>query len=268
MLIRHNPAGIAPPFSPYSHAVEVASGARWLHVSGQVGVQPDGSILSEPSAQIEQSWRNVLAVVNAAGMGPQDLVKVTAYLTRPEDVGLYREVRDTLGRDATISVDGETIMGICRVLLPSYGARTRLNAGTTGCMGTGLPYAIGAKLARPDRPSVAVLGDYAFGAAAMEVETAARIGASPVFVVANNEGIAGHLLQDHMLPPGSPRIASLLPARYEKMVEMVDGHADCVERPEEIRPALERALGADRVAIVHVRVDPKATRISGGNYLR
>ncbi len=181
---------------------------------------------------------------------------------------LVRDVRDTLGRDATLSVDGETIMGICRVLLPSYGARTRLNAGTTGCMGTGLPYAIGAKLARPDRPSVAVLGDYAFGAAAMEVETAARIGASPVFVVANNEGIAGHLLQDHMLPPGSPRIASLLPARYEKMVEMVDGHAEFVERPEEIRTALERALGADRVAIVHVRVDPKATRISGGNYLR
>ena len=41
-----------------------------------------------------------------------------------------------------------------------------------------------------------------------------------------------------------------------------------MERPEEIRPALERALAADRVAIVHVRVDPKATRISGGNYLR
>jgi thiamine pyrophosphate-dependent acetolactate synthase large subunit-like protein len=181
---------------------------------------------------------------------------------------LVREVRETLGRDATVSVDGETIMGICRVLLPSYGARTRFNAGTTGCMGTGLPYAIGAKLARPERPSVAVLGDYAFGAAAMEVETAARIGASPVFVVANNEGIAGHLLQDHMMPPGSPRIASLLPAQYEKMAEMVDGHAESVERPEEIRPALERALAADRVAIVHVRVDPKATRISGGNYLR
>ncbi len=96
MLIRHNPAGIVPPFSPYSHAVETASGARWLHISGQVGVQPDGSILSEPSAQMEQSWRNVLAILGAAGMGPQDLVKVTAYLTRPEDIGLFREVRDAL----------------------------------------------------------------------------------------------------------------------------------------------------------------------------
>ena len=181
---------------------------------------------------------------------------------------LVREVRDALPRDAALSVDGETIMGISRILLPSYRARARLNAGTTGCMGTGVPYAIGAKLARPESASVAVVGDYAFGAAAMAVETAARIGAAPVIVVANNEGIAGHLLQDHMLPPGSPRIASLLPADYEKLAEMVDGHAERVDRPDEIRPALDRALGAGRVAVVHVRIDPKARRLSGGNYLQ
>ena len=180
---------------------------------------------------------------------------------------LVREIRDVLPRDAIVSADGETIMGICRTILPSYGARSRMNAGTTGCMGTGAPYALGAKLAHPERTSLAVLGDYAFGAAAMVVETAARVGASPVFVVANNEGIAGHLLQDHMLPPGSPRIAALLPASYEKLAEMVDGHAERVERPDEIRPALERALAAERVAVVHVRLDPKARRLSGGDYL-
>ena len=181
---------------------------------------------------------------------------------------LVREVRDVLGRDANVCVDGETIMGVCRTVLPSYRARSRLNAGTTGCMGTGVPYAVGAALAEPERPSVAVVGDYAFGAAAMAVETAARIGARPVFVVADNEGIAGHLIQDHMLPPGSPRIASLLPAHYEKLAELVDGCALRVEHPDEIRPALERALAADRVAVVHVRVDPKATRVSGSNYLQ
>jgi len=181
---------------------------------------------------------------------------------------LVADLRDVAGRDAAISVDGETIMGICRAVLPSYRERSRFNAGTTGCMGTGVPYAIGAKLANPEHPSIAVVGDYAFGAAAMEVETAARVGANVVFVVANNEGIAGHLIQDHMLPPGSPRIASLLPAHYEKMIEMVDGHAERVDRPEQIRPALERALAADRVALVHVRCDPKAVRLSGGNYLQ
>ncbi len=181
---------------------------------------------------------------------------------------LVREIRDALPREANLSVDGETIMGISRVILPSFRARSRFNSGTTGCMGTGVPYAIGAVLAQPDVPSVAVLGDYAFGAAGIEVETAARVGAKVVFVVANNEGIAGHMIQDHMLPPDSPRIASLLPASYEKMVEMVDGHAERVERPDQIRPALERALAADRVALVHVLVDPKARRLSGGNYLQ
>jgi thiamine pyrophosphate-dependent acetolactate synthase large subunit-like protein len=181
---------------------------------------------------------------------------------------LVAEVRSALPRDAIVTAEGETIMGICRAVLPSHGSRARMNAGTTGCMGVGAPYALGAKLAHPDRPSVAVLGDYAFGAAAMVVETAARVGASPVFVVANNEGIAGHMLQDFLLPAGSPRIASLLPARYEKLAEMVDGHAEYVERPDQIRPALDRALAADRVAVVHVRINPKGVRLSGSNYLQ
>lgn len=180
---------------------------------------------------------------------------------------LVRDVRDSIGREAGISTDGEIIMGVCRTLLPSYYPRTRFNAGTTGCMGTGVPYAVGAALARPEHPSVAVVGDYAFGAAAMAVETAARIAAKVVFVVANNEGIAGHMIQDYALPAGSPRIAALLPARYEKLAEMVNGCAEHVEKPEEIRPALERALAADGVAVVHVRTDPKAMRISGTNYL-
>ncbi len=180
---------------------------------------------------------------------------------------LVRELRAVLPRGASVSIDGETIMGIGRALVPSYRARSLLNAGTTGCMGTGVPYAIGAKLAHPDRTSIALVGDYAFGAAAIEVETAARIGANVVFVVANNEGIAGHMIQDHMFPPGAPKIAALLPARYEKLAEMVDGHAEYVEKPHEIRPALERALAADRPAVVHVRINPKSRRLRGANYL-
>lgn len=178
------------------------------------------------------------------------------------------EVRDALPRDAIISSEGETIMGICRVMLPSYVNRSRFNAGTTGSMGVGAPYVVGSAIACPDRLSVGVLGDYSFGSAAMVVETAARVGAKPVFVVVNNEGIAGHMIQDHMLPPESPRIASLLPARYDKLAEMVDGHAEHVDKPGDIRPALDRALAADKLAVVHVHVNPKSTRMGGSNYLQ
>ena len=49
---------------------------------------------------------------------------------------------------------------------------------------------------------------------------------------------------------------------------MVDAHAEQVDRPDEIRPALLRALASDRVAVVHVRMDPKAYRLAGSNYLQ
>src|SRR5262249_28946038 len=161
-----------------------------------------------------------------------------------------------------------TIMGIARQILPCYGGRRPFNAGTTGCMGTGGPHPLGAKLARPAAPAVAVLGGYAFCGAARGVEAAPRAGAAPAVVGADNQGIAGHMIQDNMFPAGAPRIAALLPANYEKFAELVDGHAERVDRPEQIRPALDRALASGKVSVVHVRCDPKASRLSGGVYLR
>ncbi len=96
MLTTHNPGTIAPAFSRYSLGVEAPAAARWLYVSGQVGVTPDGSFADGPEAQMETAWRNVLAILESAGMGAGDLVKVTAYLTRAEDIGFYREVRDRM----------------------------------------------------------------------------------------------------------------------------------------------------------------------------
>ena len=70
-----------------------------------------------------------------------------------------------------------------------------------------------------------------------------------------------------MFPEDAPGIARLLPAHYEKMIEMVDGHAERVERPEDLKPAYERALASGKVALVHVLVDPKGVRLSGGAYM-
>lgn len=223
-------------------------------LEGRTLASADGAWLAELTAKRDANEAGLRSLAES------DAVPINPYR-------LVHAVRAALPRDAVVVEEGETIMGIGRVMLPSHVSGTRLNAGTTGCMGVGVPYALGAKLARPDLPVVAVLGDYAFGAAAMEMETAARVGIPVVFVVANNEGIAGHLIQDHMLPPDSPRIASLLPARYEKLAEMVDGHAEYVTEPGSIGPALERALASGKVSVVHVRVDPKVARAGGSNYL-
>jgi 2-hydroxyacyl-CoA lyase 1 len=180
---------------------------------------------------------------------------------------LWRDVRDSLDRTATVIVDGEITLGVGRIVMPSYLPRHRLNSGTTGCMGTGVPYAIAAKLARPDQQVVAVLGDYAFGTGYTEIETAARVGAHVVFVVDNNSGIAGHHLQDSLFLPEDERIAALLPVHYEKMAEMVGGYSEYVEQPAQIRPALERALAAESVAIINVMTDPRGEVRPGASYL-
>ena len=92
----HNPKHIAATFSNYAHGVETPEQARWLHVSGQVGVLPNGQLAEGPEAQMEQCWRNILAILESANMGATDVVKVVAYLTHQEDVKLYRDTRDRM----------------------------------------------------------------------------------------------------------------------------------------------------------------------------
>ncbi len=79
--------------SIYSHAVEVVAGARVLFVSGQFGVSPDGDLLAGFEAQLEQAMDNVEALVAASGMAMADLVKITYYLTRSEDLRALGEIR-------------------------------------------------------------------------------------------------------------------------------------------------------------------------------
>jgi enamine deaminase RidA (YjgF/YER057c/UK114 family) len=81
MNIRHTPDTVAAPFGPYSHAVEVPEG-----ISGEVGVLPDGTVPESIEAQAEACWRNITAILADAGMRVGDLVKITTYLVRPEDV--------------------------------------------------------------------------------------------------------------------------------------------------------------------------------------
>jgi enamine deaminase RidA (YjgF/YER057c/UK114 family) len=93
MLKKLNPSAIAAPLGAYTHAIEIAPGARVIHISGQVGVRPDGSIAEGIEAQLACAWQNILAILADAGMGPGDIVKVTTYLTRAEDFKVHPRIR-------------------------------------------------------------------------------------------------------------------------------------------------------------------------------
>jgi len=93
MLKAHNPRSIAAPSGTYSLGIEVPPNARWLHVAGQIGVRPDGSVPATIEEQTELVWQNILAVLADAGMGIGDVVKITSFLTRHENFQRFAQVR-------------------------------------------------------------------------------------------------------------------------------------------------------------------------------
>ena len=96
MLKTFNPTGMVLPASRYSQGVEISPNARWLYISGQIGVAPDGSVAKGLEAQFKQAFENIGTVLAAAGMAKTDLVKVTVFVTEPgaETLGVYRKARD------------------------------------------------------------------------------------------------------------------------------------------------------------------------------
>jgi len=94
MLITKHQVGVSEHIGKYSDGVVVGPNARWLHISGTPGLDPSTGKMPEGiAAQTELVWQNVFAILEAASMGPENLVKVNSYLTRKEDIAEYLKVR-------------------------------------------------------------------------------------------------------------------------------------------------------------------------------
>jgi acetolactate synthase-1/2/3 large subunit len=169
---------------------------------------------------------------------------------------LYAELATVLDRDAIVIGDGGDFVSYAGRVVDSYRPGCWLDPGPFGCLGTGPGYALAAKLARPDRQVVLMLGDGAFGFSGMEFDTLVRHGVNVVGVMGNN-GIWA--LEKHPMEflYGYSVAADLRPAtRYDQVVEALGGYGELVERPAELRPALERAFASGRPALVNVLTDP------------
>jgi acetolactate synthase I/II/III large subunit len=169
---------------------------------------------------------------------------------------LYRELAAILDRNAIVVGDGGDFVSYAGRVVDSYEPGCWLDPGPFGCLGCGPGYALAAKLAHPDRQVVLLLGDGAFGFSGMEFDTLARHGVNVVGVMGNN-GIWA--LEKHPMEflYGYSVAAELRPAtRYDQVVAALGGHGELVERPADLRPALERAFSAGLPALVNVLTDP------------
>ena len=171
---------------------------------------------------------------------------------------LIAEVDRFADPDAIIVGDGGDFVSFAGRLIERQAPGLWIDPGPFGCLGSGPGYAMAAKLARPDRQVILLSGDGAFGFSAMEFDTMVRHGIQVVCVVGNN-GIWA--LEKHpMLSMLGTSIAADLGkrTRYDRVVEALGGYGEMVERPDEIRPALERAFKSGLPACINVICDPDA----------
>jgi len=164
---------------------------------------------------------------------------------------LCKEVKDFLRRDAILVVDGQEILNFGRQSIPTFTPGHRLNSGVFGCMGVGLPFAIGAKVAKPDAQVLVLHGDGSYGINANEIDTAVRHSIPIMAVISNNGGWTADPQQNK---PGR----NLGYTRYDKVAQAVGAHGEFVEKPDDIRPALERAWASGKPSVVNVITDYKA----------
>ena len=134
-------------------------------------------------------------------------------------------------------------------------APTRILNGPAGSIGTSIPFALAARLARPDARIVTVLGDGTAGFHVMEYDTAVRYD-TPFVAVLGNDAAWNAEYQIQLREYGDERLVGceLLPSRYDRVVEAIGGHGENVELANDLASALERAGASGLPALVNVNL--------------
>jgi acetolactate synthase-1/2/3 large subunit len=152
---------------------------------------------------------------------------------------IFDAISATAEPDYIAIADGGDLLSFARTGLR---ASTYMDAGAFGCLGVGVPFAIAAALALPGRQVISVNGDGAFGINAMEIDTAVRHGAKCVFIVSNNAAWNIERLDQELNYGGRVVGTTLRHSDYAGMARALGLHGERVEKPEDLKPALQRAM--------------------------
>ncbi len=169
---------------------------------------------------------------------------------------IYGELIPRLADDSVVIGDGGDFVSFAGRFVEPSRPGGWLDPGPYGCLGTGLGYAIAARLARPSAQVVLMLGDGAAGFSLMDVDTLVRH-RLPVVMVVGNNGVWG--LEKHPMQflYGYDVAAELRPeTRYDDVVRALGGGGETVTRPKDIGPALDRAFASGIPYLVNVQTDP------------
>lgn len=207
-------------------------------------------------------WLEALAAADEASRAPSPEVMAEGR-TPVHQVRLAWEIAQFLdGEDIIVADGGDTSGWMGGQAVIEAGGRW-LSHGYLGCLGTGIPFGLAARVAYPERRVLTITGDGSVGLNFAEFDTAVRHDL-PLVVVVNNDQAWGMVRHGQISRYGADRAVGvdLGATRYDRAAAGFGAHAEFVERPEEIRPALERAFASGKPACINVISDPDVSPAS------
>jgi acetolactate synthase-1/2/3 large subunit len=196
-------------------------------------------------AEVAEVRRNFANTIDEREQTTRDSVPV-----HPDH--LARVLCEVMDPDATVVIDSFTMSGWMTQWFTARFAGQVIDAGPLAPVGHGVGMAIGAQLARPGKQVVLVIGDGGLGIGGWDIETALRYELPVVTVLWNNSSWGPSFEQMPYLRGRTDPFNMMEQLRYDRMFEIMGCHGEHVQRPADLRPALERACNAGRASLVNV----------------
>ncbi|ACL06690.1 thiamine pyrophosphate protein TPP binding domain protein [Desulfatibacillum aliphaticivorans] len=196
---------------------------------------------------------------------PLDAAEEAARTTASDPIHPARlafQVRQAVGDDAIYIMDGgdTAYFGLTSFKAIQRAHVLAASGGLLGCLGTGLPFAMGAKAALPHKKVVVFNGDGSFGFNAMEFDTFKRHDL-PILCVVNNDQAWGMIKHGQEICYGGERVigSELGVVHYEQVAMALGGYGEFVDKDDQIIPAVQRALESGKPACINALTDPCVT---------
>jgi len=167
----------------------------------------------------------------------------------------YRQMREWLPDDATLCWDGGDFVHWGRYVLPARRPGHWMRLGALAGLGVGFPIGVAAQVLRPKQRSIVVTGDGSLGFYLAEMDTAVRFNLPLIIIVGNDGGWGVERELQEGRYNGKTVACELRRTRYDLVMKGFGGDGAHVERPEQIRPALDQALSSDKPFLINVEID-------------
>jgi acetolactate synthase I/II/III large subunit len=235
-------------------------------------LRPDVAVISDSNA----GTRQLLAAIRRAGYrktaGRRATIRQAAAAVQRDiekvqpQMAYLNILREVLPANAIVTDELSQVGFASWYGFPIYEPRTFITSGYQGTLGSGFPTALGAKVANPDRPVVAISGDGGFMFGVQELSTAVQFNIGVVTLVFNNNSYGNVRRDQRTLFEGRVVAADLINPDFVKLADSFGAAARRVTSPDHFRPALEKALAERGPSVIAIEV-PKDSEVTPWTFI-